>query len=76
MLQRTCRSARRCTRYSLLTVGDGLVSQIPALLISLSSGLIVTRATTEEDIGTDAAAPVPRHKRALHSPAAPRSRSR
>src|SRR5437763_606916 len=33
--------------YSLLTVGDGLVAQIPALLISLSSGLIVTRAATE-----------------------------
>ena len=34
--------------YSLLTVGDGLVAQIPALLISLSSGLIVTRAATRE----------------------------
>ena len=39
--------------YSLLTVGDGLVAQIPALLISLSSGLIVTRAATESDLGTD-----------------------
>lgn len=41
------------THYSLLTVGDGLVAQIPALLISLSSGLIVTRASTEADLGTD-----------------------
>src|ERR1700685_2946477 len=39
--------------YSLLTVGDGLVAQIPALLISLSSGLIVTRAATEMDLGSD-----------------------
>ena len=39
--------------YSLLTVGDGLVSQIPALLISIASGLIVTRAATENDLGTD-----------------------
>ena len=30
--------------YSLLTVGDGLVSQIPALLLSVATGLIVTRA--------------------------------
>jgi len=39
--------------YSLLSVGDGLVSQIPALLISISTGLIVTRAATESDMGTD-----------------------
>ena len=45
-------------RYSLLTVGDGLVAQIPALLISLSAGLIVTRAATENDLGTDLLAPV------------------
>jgi flagellar biosynthesis protein FlhA len=39
--------------YSLLTVGDGLVSQIPALLISIASGLVVTRAATDADMGTD-----------------------
>ena len=39
--------------YSLLTVGDGLVSQIPALLISISTGIIVTRAATTADLGTD-----------------------
>ncbi len=39
--------------YSLLSIGDGLVSQIPALLISISTGLIVTRATTEGDMGSD-----------------------
>src|SRR5690606_31642512 len=39
--------------YSLLTVGDGLVSQIPALLISVASGIIVTRAATEGDMGSD-----------------------
>jgi len=39
--------------YSLLSVGDGLVSQIPALLISISTGLIVTRAATESDMGSD-----------------------
>jgi flagellar biosynthesis protein FlhA len=39
--------------YSLLSVGDGLVSQIPALLLSISTGIIVTRASTEDDFGTD-----------------------
>jgi flagellar biosynthesis protein FlhA len=36
--------------FGMLTVGDGLVSQIPALLIALATGLIVTKATAEEDI--------------------------
>ncbi|NYG57053.1 flagellar biosynthesis protein FlhA [Nocardioides perillae] len=39
--------------YSLLTVGDGLVSQIPALLLSVATGLIVTRNTGDEDMGSD-----------------------
>ncbi|WP_370327658.1 flagellar biosynthesis protein FlhA [Euzebya sp.] len=39
--------------FSLLTVGDGLVSQLPALLISIASGIIVTRAATAGDMGTD-----------------------
>ena len=40
--------------YSVLSVGDGLVSQIPALLLSVSAGLIVTRTTTaEHDFGSD-----------------------
>ncbi|WP_199506516.1 flagellar biosynthesis protein FlhA [Geodermatophilus sp. TF02-6] len=39
--------------YSLLTVGDGLVSQIPALLLSTATGIIVTRSATEGDMGSD-----------------------
>ncbi|WP_343996839.1 flagellar biosynthesis protein FlhA [Nocardioides dubius] len=39
--------------YSLLSVGDGLVSQIPALLLSVATGLIVTRNTGNEDMGSD-----------------------
>jgi flagellar biosynthesis protein FlhA len=39
------------TTYSLLSVGDGLVSQIPALLLSVATGLIVTRST-EADMGS------------------------
>jgi len=39
--------------YTVLTVGDGLVTQIPALLISTSAGIIVTRAAAEASFGID-----------------------
>lgn len=38
--------------FTILTIGDGLVSQIPSLLISLSSGIIVTKASKDEDVST------------------------
>ena len=38
-------------KYTILTIGDGLVSQIPSMLISLSTGLLVTKASKEESIG-------------------------
>jgi type III secretion protein V len=44
--------------YSILTIGDGLVSQIPALLISISAGMVVTRVASEDEstnIGSDIA---------------------
>ncbi|MFA9558068.1 flagellar biosynthesis protein FlhA [Evansella sp. AB-rgal1] len=40
-------------KYTLLTVGDGLVSQIPALLISTATGIVVTRAASEGNLGHD-----------------------
>lgn len=40
-------------QYTLLTIGEGLVSQIPALLISTATGLIVTRAASEKPMGQD-----------------------
>ncbi len=39
--------------YTLLTVGDGLVSQIPALLLSTATGIIVTRAASDNSLGED-----------------------
>ena len=42
------------TVYSLATVGDGLVSQIPALLISTASGMVVTRAVSDGSLNEDA----------------------
>jgi flagellar biosynthesis protein FlhA len=53
VLQHHMPISQAVSTYSLLSVGDGLVSQIPALLISISAGLIVTRAATEADLGTD-----------------------
>ncbi len=44
------------TNYTLLTVGDGLVSQIPALLISTAAGILVARAGSENRMGQDFAA--------------------
>ncbi|NPV48487.1 MAG: flagellar biosynthesis protein FlhA [Armatimonadetes bacterium] len=52
-------------RYALLTVGDGLVSQIPALLISTATGIVVTRAASEHDLGRDVASQLTAHPRAL-----------
>ena len=40
-------------KYSVLTVGDGLVSQIPALLISTATGIVVTRAASDGNLGAD-----------------------
>lgn len=37
--------------YTLLTIGDGLVAQIPALVISTAAGVIVTRVSTDQDVG-------------------------
>ena len=40
-------------RFTLLTVGDGLVSQIPALLLSTATGIIVTKAASDANLGND-----------------------
>lgn len=39
--------------YTILTVGDGLVAQVPALLLSTAAGIIVTRVTTAQDMGQE-----------------------
>ncbi len=51
--------------YSLLSIGDGLVSQIPALLLSVATGLVVTRATGDEDMGSDIVRQLSRNKTPL-----------
>jgi flagellar biosynthesis protein FlhA len=50
--------------FSLLTVGDGLCAQIPALLISVATGILVTRSNSEKDLGNDIASQVLSQKKA------------
>ena len=54
-LQKGMSAGEAVQTYSILTIGDGLVSQIPGLLISITSGIIVTRVTTEDstNLGAD-----------------------
>ena len=51
--------------YTLLAIGDGLVAQLPALLISTAAAMLVTRATREQDMGPAVRKQVFGHKRAL-----------
>ena len=53
VVQRGMPISEAVTTYSLLTVGDGLVTMIPALLVSISAGLIVTRSGGDGDLGSD-----------------------
>ncbi|MEW6523392.1 MAG: flagellar biosynthesis protein FlhA [Bacillota bacterium] len=53
MLQRGMDLAGAWDNYALLTVGDGLVSQLPALVISTATGIMVTRAASTGSLGAD-----------------------
>ncbi|WP_375493203.1 flagellar biosynthesis protein FlhA [uncultured Jatrophihabitans sp.] len=57
--------AKALSTYSLLSIGDGLVSQIPALLLSVSTGLIVTRAADADDMGSVVSRQLTSHRKAL-----------
>jgi flagellar biosynthesis protein FlhA len=51
-------------QYSLLTIGDGLAAQIPALLISVATGIIVTRSASERDLGSEITSQILRQPKA------------
>lgn len=51
--------------YSLLSIGDGLVTQIPALIVSTAAGIIVTRAASKENMGRDLTRQLLRQPRAI-----------
>ena len=65
MIQRGLEIGEAMSTYSLLTIGDGLVTQIPALLMAVSTGMIVTRSNAESDIGTTASAQLTQSRNAL-----------
>lgn len=66
VLQRGLAASQALQMYSLLTVGDGLVSQIPALLFSTATGIIVTRSAGENDLGRDIIASLAGNHRPLY----------
>jgi flagellar biosynthesis protein FlhA len=53
VLQHGMELSRAIETYTVLTIGDGLVTVIPALMISISGGLIVTRASSDARLGTE-----------------------
>ena len=65
MLQRGMDIGDALNTYALLTIGDGLVTQIPALLMAVSTGMIVTRSNAESDIGSTASAQLTQSRVAL-----------
>jgi flagellar biosynthesis protein FlhA len=65
MLQSGLSIGDAVAKYTLLTIGDGLVTQIPALLMAVSTGMIVTRSNAESDIGSTASAQLTQSRNAL-----------
>ena len=68
-LQRGMSMGEALTTYTLLTVGDGLVTQIPALIVSTSAGLLVTRAASSSNLGHDLVKQLSNRPRAILSAA-------
>ena len=52
-------------RYTVLSIGDGLVTQLPALLVSTGTGILVTRAGSSENLGTDISQQLTRFPRVI-----------
>ncbi|ALM86414.1 type III secretion system export apparatus subunit SctV [Bordetella sp. N] len=67
VLQHGMSTAEAGTTYSILSIGDGLISQIPALLTAIAAGIIVTRVPDEQrsNVGKDIGKQVMAHPRAL-----------
>jgi len=65
MLQRGMSAGEAIDTYTLLTIGDGLVTQIPALLMAVSTGMIVTRSNAESDMASTASAELSQSRNAL-----------
>lgn len=53
ILQQGMQIADAARNYTLLTIGDGLVTQVPALIVSTAAGMLVTRSTSSSNLGAD-----------------------
>lgn len=65
VLQHNMPVGKAAQNYTLLTVGDGLVSQIPALIVSTAAGIVVTRSASDMDLSDALANQMIMHPRAL-----------
>ena len=65
VIQRGMDVGKAATTYTILTVGDGIVSQVPALIISTAAGIMVTAATSTDKIGTVLSRQLGGHPRAM-----------
>lgn len=66
VLQHGLDIATAAETYTKLTIGDGLVTQIPALIISTAAGIIVTRTGSEDDMGTEVVSQLFLNPRAMY----------
>ncbi len=65
MLQRGMEIGEAVETYTLLTIGDGLVTQIPALLMAVATGMIVTRSTSDQEMSSQASKQLSQSQMAL-----------
>lgn len=65
MVQRGMTLSEAVSIYTILTIGDGLVVQIPALLISTATGIVVTKSASEHSLGKDVGNQLFQHPKAL-----------
>jgi flagellar biosynthesis protein FlhA len=65
IMQKSMTVADSLQRFTLLSIGDGLVSQVPALITSIAAGILVTRAASKENMGTELSKQLTYYPRAL-----------
>ncbi len=65
VLQLGLHLSEAASKYSILTIGDGLVAQIPALIISTASAIVITRATSESSLGEDITSQITRRPKVV-----------
>ena len=65
IMQKNMSIGEALQRYTLLSIGDGLVSQVPALVISMAAGMLVTRAASKSSLGQELATQLLSYPRAI-----------